>query len=96
MIATCGWTFGKCSHSPPSNSTSLTMSARAASFILQPFRRGSTNVSRPTRVMTPARRAAASRHMSKRMPDGTLYAATSFAAIIFQIAGDSIDDGPLG
>src|SRR5215468_6022153 len=96
MIATCGATFGKYSHSSPSNCTSFTMSARAASFILQPSRRGSTNVSSPTRVITPARRAAPSRSMSNRTPEGTLYASTSSAVIIFQIAGDSVDDGPLG
>ena len=40
--------------------------------IAQPSRLGSTKVSRPTLVMTPGRLAAASRCMSKRMPEGML------------------------
>ena len=45
---------------------------RAAAFMAQPWRSGSTKVSRPTLVSTPGRLAAASRCMSNRMPDGML------------------------
>ena len=38
----------------------------------QPCRSGSTNVSNPILVNTPGRLAAASRCISKRIPDGTL------------------------
>lgn len=70
--------------------------AAPAAFIAQPSRTGSTKVSSPTLVRTPGRRAAASRFMSKRMPEGTLYAATRFSVIIFQISGIGLLDGPEG
>jgi hypothetical protein len=64
---------GEESHSSPSNCIFLTIGAAAAlAFMAQPSRSGSTNVSRPTLVRTPGRLAAASRIMSKMIPEGTL------------------------
>jgi hypothetical protein len=70
--------------------------ARAAAFIAQPSRSGSTKVSMPTLVSTPGRFPAASRSMSKRMPLGTFQAATSSRPIIYQMRGGSASDGPEG
>jgi hypothetical protein len=73
MMATCGVIVGKNSQSWPAKATRLTIaSADAFAFIAQPSRAGSAKVSIPTWVSTPGRLAAASRCISKRMPEGTL------------------------
>ena len=67
-----------------------------ARFILPPSRRGSTKVSSPSCVRTPAPPAAPARSISKIRPLGRLYASIASCRISRQIAGIGNDDGPLG